>query len=43
MATGYGYDAAGDVTSDGPHTYTYDAEGRISSVSGSGASAAYVY
>jgi RHS repeat-associated protein len=43
MATGYGYDAAGDVTSDGPHTYTYDAEGRITTVSGSGASAAYVY
>jgi hypothetical protein len=25
------YDTAGDVTSDGPHTYTYDAEGRITS------------
>ena len=43
IATGYGYDAAGDVTGDGTYTYTYDAEGRISAVSGSGTSASYVY
>jgi YD repeat-containing protein len=43
MNSGYGYDAAGDMTGDGTHTYTYDAEGRLSAVSGSGATASYVY
>ena len=28
----FGYDAAGDVVNDGEYTYTYDAEGRISTV-----------
>jgi YD repeat-containing protein len=29
---GYQYDAAGNMTNDGSHTYTYDAENRIISV-----------
>jgi len=33
-ATGYSYDAAGDMTSDGSYTYTYDAENRITSANG---------
>jgi len=40
--TGMGYDAAGDLTSDGSHTYAYDAEGRIAQVDG-GSTATYVY
>lgn len=32
--TGYTYDAAGNVTSDGSYTYYYDAEGRIIQVGG---------
>lgn len=38
----YSYDAAGNVTNDGPHTYSYDAENRIVSVDG-GATASYAY
>src|SRR5262249_29297727 len=36
------YDGAGNLLSDGPHVYTFDAENRISSVD-SGATAIYVY
>src|SRR6185437_5805602 len=39
---GYSYDAAGNVLNDGVHSYTYDAENRITSVDG-GATASYVY
>jgi RHS repeat-associated protein len=39
---GLTYDAAGNVTSDGSHYYTYDAEGHITAVDG-GSTAAYVY
>jgi RHS repeat-associated protein len=38
----YTYDAAGNVTNDGAHTYTYDAENRLVSVDG-GATAQYKY
>jgi RHS repeat-associated protein len=38
----YQYDAAGNLTSDGAHTYTYDAENRITQVDG-GSTASYVY
>jgi YD repeat-containing protein len=38
----YTYDAAGNVTSDGVHTYTYDAENRVVGVD-SGATASYNY
>ena len=31
---GYSYDAAGNVTNDTVHTYTWDAEGRIATVEG---------
>ncbi len=41
-ATGVTYDAAGDTTGDGTHTYTYDAEGRVSQVDG-GTTASYLY
>ena len=40
--SGYTYDAAGDLTSDGANTYQYDAEGRMISVDG-GSSGTYVY
>jgi len=40
--SGIAYDASGNVTADGSHTYTYDAEGHISTVDG-GATASYVY
>jgi len=40
--TGYAYDAAGNLTSDGSHTYTYDAEGNVLQVDG-GSTATYVY
>jgi RHS repeat-associated protein len=36
------YDAAGNLTNDGNHTYTYDAENRISQVD-AGQTASYVY
>jgi RHS repeat-associated protein len=39
---GYQYDAAGNLTNDGNHTYTYDAENRVIQVDG-GATATYVY
>ena len=32
--SGYSYDAAGNVTNDTVHTYTWDAEGRIATVEG---------
>jgi RHS repeat-associated protein len=38
----YQYDAAGDMTYDGVHHYSYDAEGRISAVD-SGSTASYTY
>ena len=40
--SGYAYDAAGNMTNDGFHTYTYDAEGNIIAVDGGG-TATYVY
>src|SRR5262249_17072719 len=33
-AVGYTYDAAGNITNDGQHSYTYDAENRIIAVDG---------
>jgi RHS repeat-associated protein len=44
VVTGSGvtYDATGNVTADGSHTYAYDAEERISKVDG-GTTATYVY
>ena len=39
---GYSYDAAGNLLSDGSHSYTYDAENRIAQVDG-GSTAQYVY
>ena len=41
-SAGYSYDAAGNVTSDGFHTYTYDAEGNLTAVDG-GSTASYMY
>ena len=38
----YTYDAAGNVTNDGVHSYTYDAENRVVSVNG-GTTATYSY
>ena len=38
----YNYDAAGNVTNDGAHTYTYDSENRLVSVDG-GATGQYSY
>jgi len=40
--SGYTYDASGDLTNDGTHSYQYDAEGRMISVD-SGTTATYVY
>jgi RHS repeat-associated protein len=39
---GYAYDAAGNMTNDANHTYTYDAEGNILAVDG-GSNGQYVY
>lgn len=39
--SGYGYDAAGNMTNDGFHAYTYDAEGNILTVDSSGVQ--YIY
>lgn len=39
---GYTYDAAGNMINDGHHSYTYDAENRITQVDG-GTTATYVY
>jgi YD repeat-containing protein len=46
--TGFHYDAAGNMTGDGSHTYYYDAEGRIIQIDGtlgtcSSANVCYVY
>jgi RHS repeat-associated protein len=40
--SGYTYDAAGNVTNDGVHAYTWDAEGRIATVD-AGSTATYTY
>jgi RHS repeat-associated protein len=40
--SGFVYDAAGNMTNDGYHTYTYDGEGNITAVDG-GQTAQYVY
>src|SRR5882762_669347 len=40
--TGILYDAAGNMINDGTHTYTFDAENRLTSVDG-GSTATYVY
>jgi RHS repeat-associated protein len=40
--SGITYDAAGNVTNDSFHSYTYDAEGRVTAVD-SGSTASYVY
>jgi YD repeat-containing protein len=40
--SGYGYDAAGNMTYDGFHNYIYNTEGNITNVDG-GAGAVYVY
>jgi RHS repeat-associated protein len=37
------YDGNGDLTSDGTFSYSYDAESRLTSASGSGLSASYAY
>jgi RHS repeat-associated protein len=42
LQSGYQYDAAGNMTYDGLHHYTYDAENRITQVDG-GSTASYVY
>jgi RHS repeat-associated protein len=41
-SSGYAYDAAGNMTNDTFHSYTYDAEGNIIKVDG-GSTATYVY
>jgi RHS repeat-associated protein len=40
--SGFAYDAAGDLTADGTHTYQWDAEGRLASVD-SGSTEGYTY
>jgi YD repeat-containing protein len=42
LGSPYTYDAAGNLLTDGNHTYTYDAENRIATVDG-GTTASYVY
>jgi len=42
LQSGYTYDAAGNMTYDGFHYYTYDAENRITAVD-NGSTASYVY
>jgi RHS repeat-associated protein len=42
LQSGYQYDAAGNMTYDGTHSYMYDAENRIVQVDG-GSTASYVY
>ncbi|MCI0720192.1 MAG: hypothetical protein L0338_14665 [Acidobacteria bacterium] len=39
--TGFGYDASGNMTQDGLNTYTYEAENRIKTVNGTGATYTY--
>ena len=41
-SAGYQYDAAGNLTSDGAHSYVYDAEGNVVQVDG-GSTAKYTY
>ncbi len=43
QVVGWGYDAAGDTAGDGVHNYTFDAEGRLTAVTGGGTTASYVY
>ena len=38
---GFAYDASGNMTNDGLNTYTYDAESRIKTMNGSGATYSY--
>ncbi|MEK6288507.1 MAG: RHS repeat-associated core domain-containing protein [Acidobacteriota bacterium] len=38
---GYAYDSSGNLNSDGAHSYSYDAEGRIAGVDGGAASYSY--
>jgi YD repeat-containing protein len=42
MGTPYTYDAAGNMTHDASHSYTYNPEGRVTQVDG-GATASYLY
>jgi len=42
-STGFGYDAAGNLTTDGTNTYTYDVENRLVARSGGGTSAMMRY
>jgi RHS repeat-associated protein len=42
ITAGFAYDAAGNLTNDTFHTYTYDAEGNVTAVDG-GSTAKYVY
>jgi RHS repeat-associated protein len=42
LGSPYQYDAAGNMTYDGSHSYTYDAENRVSQVDG-GNTATYIY
>jgi len=41
-SSGFGFDAAGNMTNDTSHSYTFDADGNITAVDG-GSTAAYVY
>lgn len=41
IGTGYSYDASGNLTGDGSHAYTYDAENRIATVDTTGAVYSY--
>ena len=40
---GYSYDTAGNMTGDGIHTFTYDAENRLIAVTGGGVNSTYSY
>jgi RHS repeat-associated protein len=40
-STSYSYDSAGNMTNDGAHSYTYDAENRVVSVDGGAATYSY--
>ncbi len=42
LGSPYQYDAAGNLTADGSHTYTYDAENRLTKVD-NGSTATYAY
>jgi hypothetical protein len=41
--TGYGYDLAGNMTSDGSNTLTYDAENRVTNSANGGSAGAYAF